>query len=203
MKLVVQQFLTLDGVVQGPGGPDEDRSGGFEHGGWLAPYGDDRFGEMIVEALLQADAFLLGRKTYDIFAAFWPNVTDPDNPVAVALNTQPKYVVSTTLDTAAWNNTTLLKDDVTATLARLKREPGRELQVQGSADLTQTLMREGLVDAYRLYVAPVVLGSGKRLFPEGTAPAAMQLTDSEQTSTGLVANVYERTGKPAYGTIGE
>ena len=203
MKLVVQQFLTLDGVVQGPGGPDEDRSGGFEHGGWLAPYGDDVFGQWIIDAIEQADGFLLGRKTYEIFAGFWPNVTDPDNQVATMLNAQPKYVASTTLDTAAWDNTTLLKGDVAGAISRLRREPGRELQVHGSAHLAQTLMRDDLVDAYRLYVAPVVVGTGKRLFPDGAAPAAMRLTDSKQTSTGIVAHTYERAGKPSYGTIGE
>ena len=203
MKLVVQQFLTLDGVVQGPGGPDEDRSGGFEHGGWLAPYADDVFGQWVVDAIEEADAFLLGRRTYEIFAGFWPNVTDPDNQIATMLNTQPKYVVSTTLDTATWDNTTLLKGDVAGEVSRLQREPGRELQVHGSADLAQTLMRNDLVDTYRLYVAPVVVGTGKRLFPDGAAPAAMRLTDSKQTGTSIVAHTYERAGKPSYGTIGE
>ena len=203
MKLVVQQFLTLDGVVQGPGGPDEDRSGGFEHGGWLPPYADDVSGQLIVDAIEQADGFLLGRRTYELFAGFWPNVTDPDNPVATLLNKQPKYVASKTLDTAAWNNTTLLKGDVAGEVSRLKREPGRELQVHGSADLAQTLMRDDLIDMYRLYVAPVVVGTGKRLFRDGSAPTAMRLIDSKQTSTGFVAHTYERAGKPSYGSFEE
>jgi dihydrofolate reductase len=203
MKLVVQQFLTLDGVVQGPGGPDEDRSGGFEHGGWQAPYADDVVGETVTASISGADALLPGRKTYEIFAGYWPNVTDPDNQIATVLNTQPKCVASKTLDKVEWNNSTLIKRDVAEGVASLKREPGRELQVHGSADLAQSLMRHDLVDEYRLFFYPVVLGTGKRLFREGALPAAMRLTDSKQTSTGIVAHTYERAGKPSYGTVGE
>jgi dihydrofolate reductase len=201
MKLVVQEFLTLDGVVQGPGGPDEDRSGGFDHGGWQVPYADDVVGQMVTDSMAQADGFLLGRKTYEIFAGYWPRVTDPNNPVAGMLNQQPKYVASKTLDTVEWNNSTLIKGDVAAEVAGLKRESGRELQVYGSADLAQTLMRVDLVDEYRLFLYPIVLGTGKRLFREGAVPAAMRLTDTTRTATGLVSHTYERAGKPEYGSF--
>src|SRR6266511_2987013 len=146
MKLIVQQFLTLDGVVQGPGVPDEDRSGGFDHGGWSVPYADDVFGQTVEDSIAAADGLLLGRKTYEIFAAYWPRVTDPDNRVAAMLNRMPKHVASRTLDTVEWNNSTLIKGDVAEGVARLKADPGRELQVHGSADLAQTLMRHDLVD---------------------------------------------------------
>ena len=201
MKLIVQEHLTLDGVVQGPGVPDEDRSGGFDQGGWLVPYADDVFGQMMVDSISGADGLLLGRTTYEIFAGYWPRVTDPDNQVAAMLNRMPKYVASKTLDTVEWNNSTLIKGDVAEGVAGLKREPGRELQVHGSADLVQTLMRDDLVDEYRLYFAPIVLGTGKRLFREGAVPAAMRLTDTKRTSTGLVAHTYERAGKPEYGSF--
>jgi len=201
MKLIVQEHLTLDGVVQGPGVPDEDRSGGFDQGGWLVPYADDVFGQMMVDSISAADGLLLGRTTYEIFAGYWPRVTDPDNQVAAMLNRMPKYVASKTLDTVEWNNSTLIKGDVAEGVAGLKREPGRELQVHGSADLVQTLMRDDLVDEYRLYFAPIVLGTGKRLFREGAVPAAMRLTDTKRTSTGLVAHTYERAGKPEYGSF--
>jgi len=201
MKLIVQEHLTLDGVVQGPGVPDEDRSGGFDQGGWLVPYADDVFGQMMVESISGADGLLLGRTTYEIFAGYWPRVTDADNQVAAMLNRMPKYVASKTLGTVEWNNSTLIKGDVAEGVAGLKREPGRELQVHGSADLVQTLMRDDLVDEYRLYFAPIVLGTGKRLFREGAVPAAMRLTDTKRTTTGLVAHTYERAGKPEYGSF--
>ncbi len=201
MKLVVQQFLTLDGVVQGPGLPDEDRSGGFDHGGWQVPYADDVFGQMVTDSIAEADGFLLGRKTYEIFAGDRPCVTDPDNPVAGMLNHQPKYVASKTLDKVEWNNSTLITGDVAAEVARLKGESGRELQVHGSADLAQTLMRDDLVDEYRLFLYPIVLGTGKRLFREGAVPAAMRSTDSKRRSTGAVALAYGRAGKPEYGSF--
>ncbi|HKF89953.1 MAG TPA: dihydrofolate reductase family protein [Acidimicrobiia bacterium] len=201
MKLIVQEHLTLDGVVQGPGVPDEDRSGGFDQGGWLVPYADDVFGQMMVDSISGADGLLLGRTTYEIFAGYWPRVTDADNQVAAMLNRMPKYVASKTLGTVEWNNSTLIKGDVAEGVAGLKREPGRELQVHGSADLVQTLMRDDLVDEYRLYFAPIVLGTGKRLFREGAVPAAMRLTDTKRTTTGLVAHTYERAGKPEYGSF--
>jgi dihydrofolate reductase len=199
MKVIVQQFLTLDGVIQGPGVPDEDRSGGFEHGGWSVPYADDVFGQTVTESISAADGLLLGRKTYKIFAGYWPRVTDDE--VGGMLNRLPKHVASKTLDKVEWNNSTLIKGDVAEGVAGLKHEPGRELQVHGSADLTQTLMRHDLVDEYRLYFYPVVLGTGKRLFREGAAPAAMRLTGTKTTTTGVVAHTYERAGKPEYGSF--
>jgi dihydrofolate reductase len=201
MRLIVLEQLTLDGIMQSPGMPDEDPSGGFDHGGWLVPFADDVFGRLMDEALAAADALLLGRKTYEIFAAYWPHVTDPSNQIAALLNRLPKYVASRKLDRAEWANSTLIHDDVARRVAQLRREPGRELQVHGSGDLVQTLIREDLVDEYRLFFAPVVLGTGKRLFREGAVPEAMRLVDVTRTTTGIVAHTYERIGKPEYGTF--
>ena len=171
-KLVVGTFLTVDGVMQAPGGPDEDREGGFNHGGWSVNYWDDVMGQIIVESTLQAGALLLGRKTYDIFAAHWPLVSG-DDPVAAKLNSMPKYVASRTLDEVTWNNSTLIRGDVAEAVAELKGQPGGEIQVTGSGDLIQTLIEHDLVDEYRLWVFPVVLGEGKRLFATGAVPAAL------------------------------
>ena len=201
MKLIVQADLTLDGVMQSPGMPEEDRSGGFDHGGWLVPYADDVFQETRRDSIGAADALLLGRKTYEIFAGYWPRITDPDNEIATMLNTMPKHVASRTLDTVEWNNTRLIKGDVAEAVGKLKAEPGRELQVYGSIDLAQTLMREDLVDEYRLSFAPIVLGTGKRLFREGAVPAGMRLVDTTRTTTGLVSHTYGRAGKPEYGSF--
>ena len=201
MKLVVQADLTLDGVMQSPGMPEEDRSGGFDHGGWLVPYADDVFQEMKRDSIRAADGLLLGRKTYELFAGYWARITDPDNEIATMLNTIPKHVASRTMDTVDWNNSRLIKGDVIEAVGRLKGEPGRELQVHGSVDLAQTLMRHDLVDEYRLSFAPLVLGTGKRLFREGAVPAGMRLVDTTRTTTGLVYNTYERAEKPEYGSF--
>jgi len=202
-KLVVATFLTLDGVMQAPGAPEEDRSGGFVHGGWLVPYADEDMGRLVVSGITAADGFLLGRKTYEIFAAHWPRVTDPHDPVAAALNGRPKYVASKTLTKlkVEWNDSTLIKGDVVEEVARLKRQPGKEIQVHGSGGLAQTLIKNDLVDEYRLWVFPVVLGSGKRLFGSGTVPAAMKLVETSRTSRGTVFQRYERAGKPTYGSF--
>ena len=200
-KIIVCTFLTLDGVMQAPGGPDEDREGGFEHGGWLVPYFDERMAEIMTEWTKRAGGFLLGRKTYEIFAASWPKSTDPADETAVALNTRPKYVVSRTLKNPEWNNSVVLEGDVAEAVAKLKAEEGDEIQVHGSGSLLQTLLQHDLVDTLRLWQYPVVLGTGKRLFGEGTIPRALRLVDTEVTDTGAVLHVYERTGALKYGRV--
>jgi dihydrofolate reductase len=199
-KLVVGTFLTVDGVMQAPGGPDEDREGGFEHGGWSFKYWDDVMGQLIVDWTLQADALLLGRKTYEIFAGHWPHVGG-DDPVAAKLNSVPKYVASRTLDEVTWNNSTLIQGDVPEAVAGLKTEPGAEIQVTGSGELIQTLMQNDLVDEYRLWVFPVVVGEGKRLFARGTIPGALQLVETKTSSTGVAIHTYERAGGLEYGSF--
>jgi dihydrofolate reductase len=201
-KLTLTTFLTLDGVMQAPGTPKEDPSGNFQHGGWLVPYADDEMFRIVGERFGKADAFLLGRKTYQIFAAHWPHITDPADPVAAALNRLPKYVVSTTLEKAEWHNSTLIRDDVARQVADLKRRYAREIQVHGSGGLAQTLIANDLVDEYQLWFYPVVLGTGKRLFASGTVPAALTLADTRTTSTGVVVSIYRRSGKPSYRSFG-
>ena len=203
MKLTVTTFLTLDGVIQGPGVPDEDRSDGFEHGGWQVPYWGDDIGAIITDWFSRADAFLLGRKTYEIFAAHWPRVSGEHehDPIATKLNSLPKYVATRTLTRLEWNNSRPLEGDVAEAVGELKRRPGQELQVHGSADLVQTLMRHDLVDEYRLWFFPVMLGTGKRLFAGGTVPSALKLLDARTTRTGAALHVYEPAGKPVYGSF--
>jgi dihydrofolate reductase len=199
-KLVVGTFLTVDGVMQAPGGPDEDREGGFEHGGWSVNYWDDVMGQLIVESTLQGDALLLGRKTYEIFAAHWPNVGG-DDPIAAKLNSVPKYVASRTLEKVTWNNATLVEGDVAKAVAALKDQAGSEIQVHGSGDLIQTLIEHDLVDEYRLWFFPLVLGNGKRLFAAGAVPAALKLVDTKTSSTGVAIHTYERAGAIQYGSF--
>jgi dihydrofolate reductase len=200
-KLVVNTFVTLDGVMQGPGGPEEDRSGGFEQGGWLVPYFDEESGGFISEVFARAGSFLLGRKTYEIFSSYWPNVTDESDPVAGPLNSLPKYVASRSLESAAWQNSTVIRD-VPSEVRALKKAPGGELQVHGSGNLIQSLIEHDLVDAYNVLTFPVVLGAGKRLFPEGVTPSGLRLTESRTTGKGVVISTYESAGKPEYGTVG-
>jgi dihydrofolate reductase len=200
MRLTLHTFLTLDGVLQAPGGPDEDRDSGFEHGGWSFPYGDQDFGVAMSGWFDQADAFLLGRRTYQLFAGHWPKVTDPGDPVASKLNTLPKYVASTTLDAVGWDNSTLLGGDVAAEVAKLKERPGRELQVHGSGQLARTLIEHDLVDEYRLLYFPVHLGSGKKLFADGARPAALRLLSATTTSTGVIIATYQPAGPVRYGS---
>lgn len=194
------QFVTLDGVSQGPGAPDEDTSGGFGRGGWFVPFLDERFIQLAAAWLGEADGLLLGRRTYENFARDWPQMDDPDDPFGPRMNSLPKYVASHTLKSADWSPSTLLDGDVVAQVAALKRQHGRELQIHGSATLAQSLLAAGLIDLVRLVVAPVVVGTGRRLFPEGGAPAGFQLVGSESTPAGLSIHTLEAAGTPTFGT---
>ena len=197
--LTIATFMTLDGIMQAPGGPDEDRDGGFEHGGWSFPYFSADMGDVISDAFGKAECFLLGRRTYEIFAASWPNFPDEDDPVASRLNTLPKYVVSTTLRHADWQPTTIIGGDLPTEVRRLKQRYSGEIQVHGSAGLAQTLHAYNLIDEYRLFIEPVVLGSGKRLFEPGAAPTGLQLVESRPMSKGAVLAVYRPAAMPARG----
>ena len=201
MRLTLHTFLTLDGVMQAPGAPDEDRGGGFEHGGWSFPYADQDFGEAVAGWFAHADAFLLGRRTYEIFRGYWPQVTDPGDPIASKLNGLPKYVASTTLGSVDWHNSSLLGGDLAAEVAKLKERPGNELQVHGSGELAQTLIDHDLVDEYRLLQFPVRLGTGKKLFRDGAPAAALRLTRGTTTSAGVIIATYEPAGPPRYGSF--
>jgi dihydrofolate reductase len=186
MKLSVNEFLSLDGVMQGPGGPDEDRSGGFDRGGWVIPLFDADTGEIVDSWFERGTAILLGRTTYDLMSGYWSQVTDPDNEVAAALNGRPKYVASTTLTDPQWQNTTVLGDDALSAVADLKKQPGGELQVHGSCGLARQLHRAGLVDVYRLITFPVSVGQGKRLFEPGDPAYGYDVVASRTTSTGAM-----------------
>ena len=191
MKLVVHTFLTLDGVMQGPGGADEDRSGGFGHGGWLIPLGDADMGEIVESWFARTEAILLGRNTYETMRAYWSQVTDPANGVATKLNHGRKYVVSNTLTSADWGDTKVLGGDVIGQVAGLKNNGGGrgELQVHGSAQLAQALHAAGLVDEYRLLVFPVTVGAGKRLFTDDAPPRGYTLLESRTTRAGALYQV--------------
>jgi dihydrofolate reductase len=200
MRLTLHTFLTLDGVLQAPGGPEEDPSDGFQHGGWTVPYADDEFGNPMVTWFEEAEAFVLGRRTYDIFASYWPHADTTDNPIAEKLNRLPKYVASTTLDSVDWQNSQLLSGDVADAVRKLKEQPGGELQVHGSGALATYLLDQGLVDEFRLLTFPVYLGTGKKLFADGVRPGALRLLKSWSTSAGVVISTYEAAGEPEYGT---
>jgi len=200
MRLTLHTFVTLDGVMQAPGGPDEDPDSRFAHGGWSFPYGDQDFGAAMMGWFENADAFLLGRKTYEIFRSHWPHVTDPGDPIAGALNTLPKYIASTTLSAVDWRGSTLLGGDVAAEVAKLKDRPGNELQVHGSGGLAQTLIEANLIDEYRLLTFPVHLGAGKKLFRHGAPAAALRLIDATTTSTGVIIARYVPDGPARYGS---
>jgi dihydrofolate reductase len=198
-KLVVQAFVTLDGVMQAPGGPGEDDSGGFAYGGWSVNYWDEQMGQVMDEATSRPFAMVLGRRTYDIMAAYWP--TAPEEAGGKVFNEATKYVASRNPLTAEWSNSVLLEGDVGDALAALKAEDGPELQVHGSANLIQTLLRRNLVDQFRLWVFPVVLGSGKRLFGDGAIPAGLKLLDSKVSTTGVVMGTWEPAGELVTGTF--
>jgi dihydrofolate reductase len=190
-KVIVNEFMTLDGVIQAPGGADEDRDGGFEHGGWQTPLLDDMAQNSIVEGMAEAGGFLLGRKTYEIFAGYWPTAPEEEAAVADPLNSLPKYVASTTLtDPLAWHNSTVLRGDVAQAVAGLKGESGKDLHVIGSGELVQTLMQHDLVDEYRLMINPILVGSGKRLFRGENDRKMLRLADSTISSTGVVIARY-------------
>jgi dihydrofolate reductase len=187
-KLVVNTFMSLDGVMQAPGGPDEDPTGGFTHGGWAVNYFDDEMMGQMSEAGYE---LLLGRGTYEIFAAHWPH---DEGPIADHLNSTRKHVASTTLDQLDWNNSTLITGDVADYVAALKTEDGPEIQVHGSPGLIQTLLRHDLIDEYRMWIFPVVIATVKRFFGDGAIPAGLKLVDSRATKTGVTVNTYERAG---------
>ncbi len=199
-RVVVVTHLTLDGVMQAPARPDEDLRGGFAYGGWTTPYGDAVMGRVMAEGMAQSEggALLFGRRTYEDFFSVWPNRTD--NPFTVVLNTMQKYVASTTLEEPLpWSNSTLLTGDAADAVARLKEQPGKDLVILGSGELAQSLMRRNLIDEYLLTIHPLVLGSGRRLFPDGGAFAALRLVDTKTTTTGVVIATYQ----PAESTAGK
>jgi dihydrofolate reductase len=189
-ELIVNTFLTLDGVMQAPGGPEEDPSGGFEHGGWSFGYWDEQMQTSMGETMSKPFDLVLGRRTYEVFAAHWPH---SDEPAAEALNTATKHVASTTLQELDWENSKLIEGDVPAAIRALKDHDGPELQVHGSANLIQTLLRHGLIDELRVWIFPLVLGQGKRLFDGGTVPDGLELASSQVSSTGVIMATY-RTG---------
>jgi dihydrofolate reductase len=193
-RIIVNENVTLDGVMQAPGRPDEDRRGGFEHGGWALPYNDEVMGRVMGERMARGSALLLGRRTYQDFAAFWPE--QADNPFTEVLDLAQKYVASTTLEEPLpWQNSTLLEGDAASAVARLKEEPGEDLVVLGSGELARSLMRRDLVDEYVLLIHPLVLGSGRRLFGEDGPFAALRLVDSVSTTTGVVIATYQPAEK--------
>lgn len=198
-KLIVSTFLTLDGVMQAPGGPGEDDDGGFAHGGWSVNYWDEMMGEVMGAAMSRPFDLVLGRRTYDIFAAYWPRATEEDG--AKPLNDATKYVASRSRPTLDWRNSVLIEGDAADGVAALKQEDGPELQVHGSGNLIQTLLRQNLVDEFRLWVFPVVLGSGKRLFSAGTVPAGLKLVDNKVSTTGVVIGTYEPAGEVVTGSF--
>lgn len=193
MKLTAHLFLTVDGVLQGPGAADEDPSGGFTRGGWLVPYADEDMGAIVDDWFARAGAILLGRTTFEMMRDYWTQVTDPDNPVGVALNGLPKYLASRTVSEPGWAGTTVLREDVVAAVAALKEKPGDELQVHGSGELVRTLHAAGLVDELRLLVFPVVVGEGKRLFGPDTPPTGFDLVEQRRTRAGAVYSALRPT----------
>jgi dihydrofolate reductase len=201
MKLTATMMLSVDGVYQGPGGPDEDRRGGFDRGGWTAAYADEESWRFVTSWFERADALLLGRKTWEIFEAYWPH-HDQGDPVSHGINVLPKYVPSTTLTNPAWQNTHVVKADVEAAVRELKAKPGRELQVHGSGDLLRWLLERDLVDELNLRIVPVVVGEGLRLFPEHGQTHALTLVESRSTPSGVTLQTYRPAGRATFGLAG-
>jgi dihydrofolate reductase len=198
-RLIVNTFLTLDGVMQAPGGPGEDDSDGFTQGGWSVNYWDERMGEVMDELMGRPFSLVLGRRTYDIFAGFWPAATEEQG--AKPLNDAVKYVASRSRPTLSWDKSVLIDGDAADGVAALKAQDGPELQVHGSGDLIQTLLRHGLIDEFHLLVFPVVLGSGKRLFADGTLPAGLELVDGKVSPSGVVIGTYRPAGELVTGSF--
>ncbi|MGW5847252.1 dihydrofolate reductase family protein [Streptomyces sp. NPDC055254] len=202
-KLTLTTFVTLDGVMQAPGGPEEDRSGGFEYGGWAAPFVDAGMAQYMTEVFDRAGAFVLGRRTYEIFAGYWPRQTDPSDPIASRLNGLPKYVASATLKEPDWSGTTVLDGEhLQSEIVRVKDALDGELQVHGSGALAQWLLARDLVDELNLLIFPVFLGTGRRLFATGSLPTACELTASRTTESGIAIHTYRVTGRAEFATIG-
>ena len=202
MKLTAMVFVTLDGVYQGPGGPDEDRRGGFDRGGWLAPFADEEGGRFITSVYERMDAMLLGRKTWEIWEAYWPHHDDGD-PVSHGINVLPKYVPSTTLKDPTWQNTHVIETDVEVAVRELKQKPGRDLLLQGSGGLLRWLLERDLVDELILPIYPVVLGDGMRLFPEQGQTHRMALLESTAMPSGVTIQTYRPAGRATFGDAGE
>ena len=200
-KMVVVNYLTLDGIMQGPGHADEDRSGGFEHGGWVTPYLEEVWGEVAAAGIAASDALLFGRRTYEKMAAYWPHQPD-DDPIAATMNNFPKYVVSKSLDLVTWANSLVIKHDAVAEIEKLKEQPGKNITMLGSGDLLRTLMSHDLVDEYQLVVCPLVLGEGKRLFRDGAPKTPLDLVDCKTTSTGTLILTYRPTRRRSRESIG-
>jgi dihydrofolate reductase len=201
MKLTTITIVSVDGVMQGLGGPDEDRRGGFERGGWVTPLFDNEAMTFLNQVYQRADAFLFGRQTYEIFAGSWGTWDDPaDSPIWTALNTKPKYVASNALTEPRWANTTVLSGDVAAAIGELKAKPAGELQVHGSGRLVRWLFDSQLVDEITLLIVPVVVGQGTRLFPDTGPDIALDLVDSRATPKGVTIQVYRPSGRPQYAT---
>jgi dihydrofolate reductase len=203
MKLTTNTNVSVDGVMQGLGGSDEDRRGGFERGGWAMPYFDEETAALIGQVYQRADAFLFGRRTYEVFAGSWGTgswgANQGDNPISVALNSRPKYVASTTLTDPQWADTTVLSGDVAAAVGELKAKPGGELQVVGSLSVVRLLLDNHLVDEITLLTYPVVVGQGRRLFPDSGQDTALELVESRATTNGVTMQVYRTAGRPQYG----
>src|SRR3989441_3530278 len=198
MKLTTVTNVSVDGVMQGLGAPHEDRRGGFERGGWAPPLFDNEAATFVNQVYQRADAFLFGRRTYEIFAGYWGVMADSTNPIAAALNTRPKYVASTTLTDPQWADTTVVSGDVAAAIGELKAKPAGELQVHGSGSLVRWLFDNQLVDEITLLTYPVVVGQGTRLFPDTGPDTALDLVDSRATPSGVTIQVYRPTGRPQY-----